>query len=257
MMSPEATWLCVTLLVALAGRSVAHLALARGAGRAPAACSADSRAGDLAHAAMALGMAAMVLPTAIPALAFELYFGAMSAFSAGGWTRRVLRRRLALRRGEPPPCAPAHALEPHHLVVGLAMVAMAAGMSASAGGSGASVMAGMAGMPGMGAGPSASGPLALALDAASLYVWIAAAVLGAGLMRVMAAGPVVPVLRAEGPGADGLRAVGMSVGRMGANGARVGGVEGPGAVAGVLGAPAVAYGCEIAMTVVMGVMLLG
>jgi hypothetical protein len=136
-----------------------------------------------------------------------------------------VRRAVARHLGTAVPCRPAHALEPHHVAVGLAMVVMAVRM-----GPGAAAAGGMAPMPGMagmqtdsGAGGGLSADLAvLALG----YVWIAVVVLGIGLARSARPQPA-------GLGAVELR-----------------GLE-------LLGAPVTVYACELTMTVVMGLMLLG
>lgn len=122
------------------------------------------------------------------------------------------------------PCRPAHALEPHHVLVGLAMIAMAARMTSPATdrgpGTGSSTGSSMAGMPGMADG--SSGTLWLTLGTLSLlYVWAAALYLGAGLAKAVVAQPA------------------------------------PNGAAAILAAPVTVYACEVTMTVVMGLMLLG
>ena len=212
-------WSSVIVLLALAARSAARLL----ADRAPAdptapACGLTSRSGDVNHLAMAAGMVAMVAPLGLPSAALTALFSATTAFTAGTWLQRVRRRRLALARGAVAPCRPAHALEPHHLIVGLAMIAMAARMDGSGSGSsaGAGSAIGMAGMPGMAVSASwlSFGTLSL------IYVWAAVLVLGSGLAKA--------VTRQPAP---------------------------DGAVA-ILAAPVTVYACELSMTVVMGLMLL-
>jgi hypothetical protein len=198
-------------------------------------CTRTSRVGEASHAAMALGMAAMAAVPATGAVAgaaprvFEAYFAALAAFVGGAWLVRAARRAVSRLRGTAVPCRPAHALEPHHVAVGLAMVVMAAqmapGRAASISGapvSGASTSsAAMASMPGM-TGAS-SGGLGAALTALALvYVWTAVVVLGVGLAK--SAAPR--------------------------------GSPSPGGLA-LLGAPVTVYACELTMTVVMGLMLLG
>ena len=239
---PVVGWLCVVVLAALAARSLVRLAADRTpAGRAlieprttlknqsdPApGCSRTSRTGEASHAAMALGMAAMAaVPmtgawAAIAPHVFEGYFAALAASMAAIWLVRAVRRAAARRRGATVPCRPAHALEPHHAAVGLAMVVMAARM-----GPGRATAGAMASMPGMAASGTASGAgggLSAGLAVLALgYVWIAVVVLGIGLTRS----------------------------------ARPQAVSGPGGL-GLLGAPVTVYGCELTMTVVMGLMLLG
>jgi hypothetical protein len=213
-------WSCAVVLLALAARSAARLL----ADRTPVdpdvpACSLTSRTGDVIHLATAIGMVAMVVPLGLPPVALTAFFGATTAYSAGAWALRVARRRLAVARGGTVPCRPAHALEPHHLIVGLAMIAMTARMSGSGIGPGADSgsMIGMAGTSDVAASTSwlSVGTLSL------LYVWSAVLVLGNGLVKAVSAQP-----------ASG------------------------GAVA-ILAAPVTIYACELAMTVVMGLMLLG
>jgi len=234
---PMVDWLCVVVLAGLAARSLARLAADRTpAGRAlfdasAPGCSRTSRVGEASHAAMALGMAAMAaVPMAGAAAgvaphAFEAYFGALAAFVGATWLVRVVRRATARLRGGAVPCRPAHALEPHHVAVGLAMVVMAARMGS--GGAAAGGMASMPGMAGMQADAAAGGGLSAGLAVLALgYVWIAVVVLGLGLAR-----SARPQSASD-------------------SGGSVGGL-------GLLGAPVTVYACELTMTVVMGLMLLG
>jgi hypothetical protein len=163
---------------------------------------------------MASGMVVMIVPLGFPPIALAAFFSGTTAFSGGAWLRRVLQRRLAVSRGGIAPCRPAHALEPHHLIIGLAMIAMAAR------GSSAGSAIGMTGMAGItGTATSASwlsvGTLSL------LYVWAAVLVLGGGLVKAVTTRPV------------------------------------PDGTVAILAAPVTVYACELAMTVVMGLMLLG
>src|SRR5258708_2438858 len=216
-----AGWCCAAVLLALAARSAARLV----ADRAPAdpgvpGCGVTSRSGDAVHLATAAGMAAMAVPLGLPPLALVAFFSATTAFVAGTWLLRVARRRLALRRGSVAACRPAHALEPHHVAVGLTMIAMAARMTGTGRAAGVSGMPGMPGMAGM-AGMSASSGW-LSLGALSLiYVWAAGLFLGAGLAKAAFAQPA------------------------------------PNGTVAVLAAPVTVYACELTMTVVMGLMLLG
>ncbi len=237
---PLAAWCCTAVLLALAVRSAARLL----ADRAPAdpavpGCSLTSRGGDAIHLVTSVGMAVMVVPVAFVsdsamAIALLALFSATTAYVLGAWLARVLRRTFAVRRGGGARCRPAHALEPHHVIVGLAMIAMVARMlgtnagygSGAVPGSGsgpAGVMAAMPGMQGMAGMPDgSSGTLWLTLGTLSLlYVWTAALCLGAGLAKAAIAQPA------------------------------------PNGAAAVLAAPVTVYACEVAMTVVMGLMLLG
>jgi hypothetical protein len=211
---------CAAVLMVLSARSAARLLW----DRAPAdpsvpGCALTSRTGDAIHLATSAGMAVMLLPLGVPPALLVGLFSATTAAVAGAWALRLTRRRLALRRGAAAPCPPAHALEPHHVAVGLAMIVMAARVGSA--GSGVA-MAAMAGMTGM-SGPAASAGGWPSLSTLSLiYVWLAALVLGAGLTRAAAAQPA--------PG---------------------------GRAAVLLAAPVTVYACELTMTVVMGLMLLG
>lgn len=225
---PLAAWCCTAVLLALAVRSAARL-LADRAPTDPAVpgCSLTSRGGDAMHLVTSIGMAVMVAPVAfvsIPATAVALLalFSATTAYVLGAWLARVVRRTVAVRRGAVARCRPAHALEPHHVLVGLAMIAMAARMLGADAGSGPAMaaMPGMQGMAGMPDGSSSA--LWLTLGTLSLlYVWAAALYLGAGLAKAATAQPA------------------------------------PNGAAAVLAAPVTVYACEVAMTVVMGLMLLG
>ncbi|MGH6655644.1 MAG: DUF5134 domain-containing protein [Actinocrinis sp.] len=229
-----AAWCCTVVLFALAVRSAARLLSDRTpAGPAVPGCSLTSRGGDAIHLATSVGMAVMVVPAALaPAAAMAVgllaLFSATTAYVLGAWLIRVSRRRLTARRGGVMPCRPAHALEPHHVLVGLAMIAMAARMTSpvtdrgpgTGSSSGSSTGSSMAGMPGMADG--SSGTLWLTLGTLSLlYVWAAALYLGAGLAKAVVAQPA------------------------------------PNGAAAILAAPVTVYACEVAMTVVMGLMLLG
>lgn len=216
-----AAWPGAAVLLALAARSVARLA----ADRAPAdpsvpGCSLTSRTGDAIHLAMAAGMVPMVVPLGVPSSLLLGFFSVTTAVVAGAWLRRIARRRIAVWRGALVPCRPAHALEPHHVIIGLAMVLMAAGagMTANCGMAGAGMSgAGMSAMPGM----VASSRWLLGSTLALIYTWTAVVFLGGGLAKVAAAQPL-PTSRAA-----------------------------------LLAAPVTVYTCELAMTVVMGLMLLG
>ncbi|HZP53084.1 DUF5134 domain-containing protein [Actinocrinis sp.] len=216
MLPAAAAWPSAAVLVALAVRSAARLA----ADRAPAdpglpACGLTSRTGDAVHLAMAAGMVPMLVPLGVPPVALLAFFGATTAFVAGTWLRGSARRRLAAWRGAAVQCRPAHALEPHHVIVGLAMIVMAwhmdAGTSAMPGG------AAMATMP----GTTASADQLLVSTLALIYTWTAVVILGGGLAKAATARPL------------------------------------PTDPVALLAAPVTIYTCELAMTVVMGLMLLG
>jgi hypothetical protein len=262
---PLIGWLCVAILAALVARSLTRLAIdfagpssltraaARRAGalrrrsisksdsalsrgiqsdRSAPACARTSRVGEALHAAMALGMAAMVIApvTSGVAYALEAYFGIGAAVEGGVWAARAMRRRTARLRGGVVSCRLAHSLELHHAVVGLAMVLMAAHMSggatllmSSASMDSVSMSSqSMASMPGMAAGPGGIGTALATL--ALLYIWVAVVVLGGGLAKSALAQPASPKLPA-----------GLAL----------------------LSAPVTFYACELTMTVVMGLMLLG
>jgi hypothetical protein len=206
-LSPLIAWLSACVLGALFARSVARLLTDRASSRPGGPnCGRTSRLGEVTHAAMALGMAGMVLPVGLPAVLLVGFFAVVTTVVAGSWAVRWARLLVAHHRDVPPPCPPAHALEPHHIIVGLAMAAMAArvrgGMQAR-------------GMEAMGGSPDELGVLSLA------YIWIAVLLLGLRMARAVSAQP--PTVGA----------------------------------AAMLSAPAVVYACELAMTVVMGLMLLG
>jgi hypothetical protein len=215
MIPPVAAWSCAAVLLALAARSAARLLADRAPGdSAVPGCARTSRTGDAIHLVTTAGMVAMVVPLGLPPLALVAFFSATTAFVAGSWLLRVTRRHLALRRGVAAPCRPAHALEPHHVLVGLTMIVMAMRMTSSGA---TEPAAAMSGMPGMAASSSW-----LSLGTVSLiYVWVAVLFLGGGLAKAASAQPA------------------------------------PSGTVAVLAAPVTVYACELAMTVVMGLMLLG
>ena len=223
-----AAWPCAAVLIALAARSAARL-LADRASVDPElpGCGRTSSSGDAVHLAMAAGMVAMVVPLGVPAVVLAVFFTATTAVGAFHWLLRIYRRRTALRRGAAPACRPAHAMEPHHLIVGLAMVAMAARMR----GSGEQAVAHMntahmntaqMNMAQMNMTGVSMSSVWLDLSTLSLiYIWTAVLVLGAGLARAVSGQPA------------------------------------PSGGAAVLSASVTVYACELTMTVVMGLMLLG
>jgi hypothetical protein len=239
--SPLLAWFFTFILIALAGRAIARLALARSDGRlglAERGLGPAERNRELGHAAMGFGMAVLLAPglPRPPQAVSVSFFAALAALAAVEWARRLWAGGRGRATAACGPAEGGRLLDPHHAIVGLAMVVMllqpggsgvgtvgggaaVAGASSGAGnavGGGGAVGAasGMSGMA-MGATPNAAILLLLA------YVWIAALVLGHGMTRVYAA---------PQPG-DG------------------------GAVA-LLSSPATVYACEIAMTVLTGLMLL-
>ncbi len=214
-----AAWPGVAVLGALALRSAARLA----ADRAPSdpslpGCSLTSRTGDAIHLAMAVGMIPMLVPLGVPPTALVVLFSATTAWVAATWLRRMARRRLAVRRGGVAPCRPAPALEPHHVIIGLAMIVMAWRMTDGADMAAAAMPgAATAAMPGMAASPGWPAVSTLAL----IYTWTAVAFLGGGLAKAASAQPL------------------------------------PTGTVALLAAPVTVYTCELSMTVVTGLMLLG
>ena len=217
--SPLLAWFFTLVLLLLAGRATARLALSTT--RSP--ITARERNRELGHAAMGFGMAVLLAPgVPRPPLAVSVsFFSALAAFAAFDWVRTAWARS----RGRAADCCAssagsersAHLLDPHHAIVGVAMVAMLLrpGMGTATG------MSGMAGMGAMSATTgSAPGTTVLLLLA---YVWIAALVLGVGMTRVLAAGEAESAAAAPGT---------------------------------LLASPATVYACELAMTVLTGLMLL-
>ena len=202
--SPLLAWFFTFILLALAGRAAARLL-------GPESLTRPERNRELGHAAMGFGMAVLLVPGVPrpPQVVSVCFFAVLAALAALGSARRALARS---RGRAVDSCAHADhgtgtlLLDPHHAIVGLAMVVMLLRPTGMAGMAGA----GMSGMTG-----SAPGTTVLLLLA---YVWIAALVLGIGMTRVLAAGT-------EESGA-------------------------------VLSSPATVYACELAMTVLTGLMLL-
>lgn len=201
--SPFLAWFFTLVLLALAGRATARLLNSE-------TLAPTERNRELGHAAMGFGMALLLVPglPRPPQVVSVCFFSALAALAAFDWARRALARS---RGRVVDSCATTDhgglLLDPHHAIVGLAMVVMLlrpTGMASMAG------MSGMSGMTG-----SAPGTTVLLLLA---YVWVAALVLGVGMTRVLAAG-------AEESGT-------------------------------VLSSPATVYACELAMTVLTGLMLL-
>jgi hypothetical protein len=195
--SPPVDWLFTLALLLLAVRATARLAVAR--------LSGIERNREIGHAAMAFGMAALLVPgLPRPPLSVSVgFFAALAAWAAYDWARRAHAR---LRGREVDSCTGSPLLDSHHALVGLAMVVMLLrpGMTTAS----------SAAMPGMAMG--SPGAVTLLLLA---YVWIAALVLGVGMTRVLA------TTAASGQSQT------------------------------VLSSPATVYACELAMTVLTGLML--
>lgn len=211
-------WFFTLVLLALAGRAAARLALARGSGGA--------KGSELAHAAMGLGMAVLLVPgLPRPPTPVSLgFFAGLTAFAVWTWARGVTARLRG--RAADCGCAPedsTHLLDPHHAIVGAAMIVMllrpGGGMGAgTAAGVGVGMSGGGVGMAGMAAMPTGAPGVAVLVFLA--YVWVAALVLGYGMTKLLPA-------TAEA-----------------------------GDAAALLASPATVYGCELAMTVLTGLMLL-
>lgn len=204
------SWFFTLVLLALAARATARLMLAQGS----AGLTGAARDAELSHAAMGFGMAILLAPgLPRPPTAVSLsFFAALTAFavltSARGLTARL--RGQAANCG----CAPkdsTHLLDPHHAIVGAAMIVMLLRPAADMN---------MASMPGMTTVLPTGAP-DVAVLAFLAYVWVAALVLGYGMTKL---------LPATVGTTDGTRAL--------------------------LGSPATVYGCELAMTVLTGLMLL-
>ncbi len=152
--SPLLAWFFTLILVLLAGRATARLVLV-GRGFMPGISSVQ-RNRELGHAAMGFGMALLLVPglPRPPQAVSVCFFAVLAVLAALDWGRRTpaLSRLRGRRAAEN--CAGTeggHLLDPHHAIVGVAMVVMLLrpGM-ASTGGAGAVAMPGMV----MGAAPS-------------------------------------------------------------------------------------------------------
>jgi len=195
--SPLLAWFFTLMLLLLAGRAAARLALARASGL--------ERNREFGHAAMGFGMAVLLVPgVPRPPLVFSVgFFAGLAALAAFDWGRRMWARFRGLAVDS---CGGGtHLLDSHHAIVGVAMVVMLLrpGMDTTT-------------MPGMAMGGAPGTAVLLLLG----YVWIAALVLGIGMTRALA----------------GAAASGGSQGAM-------------------LSSPATVYACELAMTVLTGLML--
>ena len=201
--SPLLAWIFTLVLLLLAARATARLAVSR--------VSGFDRNRELSHAAMSFGMAALLVPgVPRPPLAVSVtFFAALAAWATFDWAQRGLARLRgrAVKSCTGTSSESTHLLDPHHAIVSVAMVVMLLrpGMGTATG----SAMPGMA----MGTSPGTAALLLLA------YVWIAALVLGFGMTRVLE------------------------------------GAVTPGETQTVLSSPATVYACELAMTVLTGLML--
>lgn len=202
--SPPLAWFFTLVLLLLAARAMARLAVSR--------LSGLDRNRELSHAAMSLGMAALLVPglPRPPLVVSVTFFAALATWATVDWVQRGLAR---LRGRTVKSCAGTssggtHLLDPHHAIVSVAMVVMLLrpGMGPAAAGPA---------MPGMAMGTS-PGTAALLLLA---YVWVAALILGFGMTRVLAS------------------------------------TAASGETQTVLSSPATVYACELAMTVLTGLML--
>ena len=240
--SPLLAWFFTLVLILLAGRATARLVLARRTGCAPRhPLSPSLRHREVGHAAMGFGMAALLVPglPRPPQAVSVCFFAGLAALAFLDWGRRL----WGARRGRPVAgsCGStgqrAHLLEPHHALVGLAMVIMLLRPSGNA--ARAAVT-----MPGMAMGAAAPSTTMLFFLA---YVWIAALVLGYGMTRMLAA--ELPAPAVAGMPDAGMPDAGMPGG--GAGGTAVAADSGA-----LLSSPATVYACELAMTVLTGLMLL-
>lgn len=216
--SPLLAWFFTAVLLALAARATARLVLAR----APGGLTRPVRDAEISHAVMGFGMAALIAPgLPRPPTAVSLcLFAALTAFAVFTWARGTAAR--ARGRAANCGCAPkesAHLLDPHHAIVGAAMIVML--LQPGMGSQGMDAQA----MPGMAA--QAGGSPGVAVLVFLGYVWISALVLGYGMTRMLPSGggPALTLSAGGGPAA-------------------------------LLGSPATVYGCELAMTVLTGLMLL-
>ncbi|MBR7829214.1 DUF5134 domain-containing protein [Actinospica sp. MGRD01-02] len=229
--TPLLAWFFTLVLLLLAARATACLVVSRPARRGRQARSDRVRDIDrnreFGHAAMALGMAALLAPgiPRPPSVVSVTFFAALAAWAAFDWCQRLLAR---IRGREVRSCTGAaaagpHLLDPHHAIVSAAMVVMLLRPGMGAASASASAVTGSA-MPGMAMGAAPSTPTLLLVG----YVWIAALVLGVGMTRVLA----VAAAPAGSPGQD--HACRSQA---------------------VLSSPATVYACELAMTVLTGLML--
>jgi hypothetical protein len=246
--SPLLAWFFTFILVLLAGRATARLVLARGHGATPG-ISSFPRNRELGHAAMSFGMALLLVPglPRPPQAASVGFFAVLAALAALDWGRRAPGLSWLRLRGREAQetCAGTeggHLLDPHHAIVGVAMVVMllrpgmasngaGVGFGAGIGAGTGSTATGAVAMPGMvmGAAPSTTVLLLLA------YVWLAALVLGVGMTRVLATNATTASASGSGSGSGSPKS---------------------GQTVSLLSSPPTVYACELAMTVLTGLMLL-
>jgi hypothetical protein len=239
--TPLLSWFFTLVLLLLAARATACLVVSRSARRARPPRSDRLRDIDrnreFGHAAMALGMAALLAPgiPRPPSVVSVTFFAALAAWATFDWCQRLLAR---IRGRTVKSCTGAgasgpHLLDPHHAIVSAAMVVMllrpgtgpaSASVPAAAGAAAAGST-----MPGMTMDVAPSTPTLVLLG----YVWIAALVLGVGMTRVLAVA-AVPAAPVGGPGPSQPHASHSQA---------------------VLSSPATVYACELAMTVLTGLML--
>lgn len=225
--SPLFTWFFTLLLILLAGRAASRLALARRDGDVLAP---EERNRELGHAAMGLGMAVLLAPglPRPPQVISVCFFAALAVLATVDWARRWWfgRRGRAMSA-----CGPTggggRMLDPHHAIVGIAMVVMLLRPTGSA------ARTAPASMPGMAMGSAIGGAPGAAVLLLLGYVWIAALALGYGMTRVLEAAAVATAGRAAAEQAATNRGVFA-----------------------LLASPATVYACELAMTVLTGLMLL-
>jgi hypothetical protein len=229
--SPLLAWFFTLVLVLLAVRATARLLLGRRvASASPHPLSPALRHRELGHAAMGFGMAALLVPglPRPPQPVSVGFFAVLAALAFVDWGRRLCNARQG--RTAAGACGAsgqrAHLLDPHHAIVGLAMVIMLLRPAGNAAGSAVT-------MPGMAMGGAAPSVTMLFFLA---YVWIAALVLGYGMTRVLAAERPAPAVAGLGAAGD----AGAAAADSGA----------------LLSSPATVYACELAMTVLTGLMLL-
>jgi hypothetical protein len=234
--SPLLAWFFTLILVLLGGRATARLVLARGR-PTKHPLSPAQRDRELGHAAMGFGMAVLLAPglPRPPQAASVCFFAGLAAFAVFDWGRRLWDARQG--RAGADSCLPAgertHLLDPHHAIVGAAMVVMLLRPSGIAAGTAVT-------MPGMamgGANPNAAVLFFLA------YVWTAALALGYGMTHVLTAERPAPA-PAPAPAVAGLTGPDRRAHPADADSGAL------------LSSPATVYACELAMTVLTGLMLL-
>ncbi len=226
-------WFFALVLLGLGARAAARLLLARAsaASAATGALANGVRDAELAHAAMGFGMAALLVPglPRPPVAASLCLFAALTGYATFSWARAMTARLRG--RVTHCGCAPkdaTHLLDPHHAIVGVAMIVMLLRPAADSG------MSGMAGAGATDAGMAgvATGAPGVAVLVLLGYVWISALVLGYGMTRLL------PAIAGTGPATAPIPP------------------GGAGGTLALLGSPATVYGCELAMTVLTGLMLL-